>query len=644
MAATIASGQTRSDAPVGPNASAGANANLERVGRFEVRQRLGAGAFCCVYRAYDPQLDREVALKVPHPGSLEGAARVTRFLREAKAAANLRHPNIVPVYDSGRDGDHYFIASALIPGTTLAGDLGEGNAFKPKQAARLVQSLADALAYAHDKGVVHRDVKPANIMLDTSGAPFLMDFGLASRRDEASKLTNEGAVLGTPSYMAPEQAAGRSGEAGPAADQYSLGCVLFELLTGDTPFGGPPEVQVFHHIRTEPKSPRELNPNVPVDLAAICLKCLEKDSARRYPTCGALSADLERFVAGRPVLAAPAGPLVRAAKWVRREPVVAGLGSTLFVVLTAWLFWMLSGVIFKVKTPEGTLVVEVNESNPEIFLDGRKVTVTWGENGKKAEITVRPGTHQVEVKKDGFTAFGDQVTLEDQGRKAMTVLLTKAQPVPGPLADKLPPTSSVDDRPVPQLPRINELAAPKPSPVPGPVVVQPPPTSSVDVNPVAQQPRINEPAAPKPSPVAVVQPPPTSSVDVKPVAQRPRLEPIAALPKSINGEIPIRPKYDYPRNGQKLDLGGDYLFQVGDVPGASGYLWNFHQNGKTVWENYKNEGKLSGASYGLPAGSAGWKAFHAGEVEVTCRAYVNNEWTWEGKIKIILQPRKKSAD
>jgi hypothetical protein len=304
----------------------------------------------------------------------------------------------------------------------------------------LVKSLADALAYAHDKGVVHRDVKPANIMLDASGAPFLMDFGLASRRDEASKLTNDGAVLGTPSYMAPEQAAGRSGEAGPAADQYSLGCVLFELLTGDTPFSGPPEVQVFHHVRTEPTSPRKLNPKVPVDLAAICLKCLEKDPARRYPTCGEFAADLERFVAGRPVLAAPAGPLVRAAKWVRREPVVAGLGGALFVVLTAWLFSILSGVVFKVRTPEGTLVVEVNEPDPEIFVDGRKVTVTWRENGKKAEITVRPGTHQVEVKKDGFTAYGEAVKLKDgetEVLKASLPKLTGVDATPSPLSTDL---------------------------------------------------------------------------------------------------------------------------------------------------------------------------------------------------------------
>jgi tetratricopeptide (TPR) repeat protein len=307
----------------------------QRVGRFEVRQRLGAGAFAAVYQAYDPHLDREVALKVPHPGSLEGPKRVERFLREAKAAANLRHPHIVPLFESGRDGDAYYIVSAFIQGTTLADALGEGDAMKPARAAKVVRALAEALAYAHEQGIVHRDVKPANVMLDANGQPFLMDFGLASRKDNESKLTNEGAVLGTPSYMAPEQASGKSGAAGPAADQYSLGCVLFELLTGQTPFDGTPEAQLFQHVRTEAVSPRKLRPEVPLDLAAVCLKCLEKEPARRYSDCNSLAEDLRRFLASEPTAARPLGLVAWAGRLARRNPLIAALAAGIVVVLAA---------------------------------------------------------------------------------------------------------------------------------------------------------------------------------------------------------------------------------------------------------------------------------------------------------------------
>ncbi len=322
-------------APAAPVAPAG---EQQRVGRFEVRQRLGAGAFGGVYRAYDPQLDREVALKVPHPGALDSPGRVERFLREAKAAANLRHPNIVPLYESGRDGERYFIASAFIPGTTLAEALEDRQAIDPQWAAKVARALAEALAYAHEQGVVHRDVKPANVMLDGKGQPLLMDFGLASRKDEASKLTNDGAVLGTPSYMAPEQAGGKSGEAGPAADQYSLGCLFYELLTGQTPFSGAAEVQVFHHLRTEPPSLQTLNSKTPADLAAVCLRCLEKDPARRFSDCAALAEDLRRWLAGEPTTARPLGPLQRAGRWARRSPALAaaaGMAAAALVAVTA---------------------------------------------------------------------------------------------------------------------------------------------------------------------------------------------------------------------------------------------------------------------------------------------------------------------
>ncbi len=295
-------------------------ADIIRIGRFEVRQRLGEGAFGVVYRAYDAQLDREVALKVAKPHMLNTEQRVKRFLREAKAAANLRHPNIVPVFDSGSDGEQYYIASAFIPGRSLAAALDEqpeGKGLDIRQAAEIVRRLAEALAYAHGKGVIHRDIKPANVMLDEDGVPLLMDFGLAARPEGDEKLTQEGTMMGTPAYMAPEQAAGKA-EA--ASDQYSLGCTLYELLTGQTPFSGPPEIQLFLHQTQEPPPPQKVNPAVSRDLETICLKCLEKEAAKRYADCQALADDLRRWLEGEPIAARRLSLSERLVKLARRRP------------------------------------------------------------------------------------------------------------------------------------------------------------------------------------------------------------------------------------------------------------------------------------------------------------------------------------
>jgi tRNA A-37 threonylcarbamoyl transferase component Bud32 len=299
-----------------------------------MRRFLGEGAFGRVYEAYDPQLDRLVALKVAKPEQLHSQPRVQRFLREARAAANLRHPNIVAVFDSGSADGHHFIASALIHGqsleTKLAG-LPEGQGLDFRQSVEIVRKLAEALAYAHGKGVVHRDVKPANVMLDEGGEPLLMDFGLAARDEDEAKLTQEKAALGTPAYMAPEQS---RGQAEPASDQYSLGCALYELLTGQTPFSGPPEIQLVLHQTEEPPAPRQLNPRVPRDLETICRKCLEKESGQRYADCQALADDLRRWLEGEPVSVRPPGLAERLLKWGRRNPALAGLvGVTGLLVL-----------------------------------------------------------------------------------------------------------------------------------------------------------------------------------------------------------------------------------------------------------------------------------------------------------------------
>jgi WD40 repeat protein len=292
-----------------------------RIGRFEVRELLGEGAFGRVYRAYDPQLDREVALKVAKRGLLSGRAGTELFLREARAAAQMRHRHIVPVFDAGRDGERHYIASAFIPGQTLAAYLAEGN-IPLVRAAQIVRQLAEALDYAHDQGIVHRDVKPANVLLDERGQALLADFGLASR-PQAEHPGEKGMIIGTPLYLAPEQAGARAGEPLPASDQYSLGVVLYELLTGNVPFPGPPEVAMFHHANTLPLSPRRLNRRVPRDLEAICLKSLSKSPRGRYEGCFQLANDLRRWLEGETVRARPLNRTHRFLRWCEREPVVA---------------------------------------------------------------------------------------------------------------------------------------------------------------------------------------------------------------------------------------------------------------------------------------------------------------------------------
>ncbi len=283
------------------NAWAGPAADTEpvAVGRFEVRARLGSGAFGDVYRAYDPQLDRDVALKVARAGALDGP-QVRRFVREAKAAAGLRHPNIAPVYEAGQAGGRQYIAAGLVDGRTLEVELAAaGGRFAPERAAAVARKLADALAYAHSQGVVHRDVKPANVLVDPAGDPHLVDFGLAARAavDDGLK-TVAGGVLGTPAYMAPEQAAGMGDAVGPAADQYALGVVLYELLTGRRPFDGPVHLLLALHQTADPPRPRGHHRDVPRELEAVVLRCLEKDTRRRYRSCADLAEDLRRFQAG----------------------------------------------------------------------------------------------------------------------------------------------------------------------------------------------------------------------------------------------------------------------------------------------------------------------------------------------------------
>src|SRR5665213_206581 len=277
------------------------------IDRYEVRELLGSGSFGSVYRAFDPRLGREVALKVLRTEMTAAPQTVERFLREAKAAAKLDHPHIVAVFDAGRASDVYFIASAFIKGGTLASAIPE-TGMEPRRAAELAAQLASALGYAHRSGVVHRDVKPANILLDEQGSLRLMDFGLAGwTREECTRLTQQGAIMGTPAYMAPEQALGDTAQIGPASDQYSAGVVLYELLTGCRPFDGDNAALIMYQIiHTAAPAPSSRRPGLDSGLETICLRAMAKKSADRFADGEAMAAALRAWA---PTLIRMAEPL-----------------------------------------------------------------------------------------------------------------------------------------------------------------------------------------------------------------------------------------------------------------------------------------------------------------------------------------------
>jgi WD40 repeat protein len=308
-----------------PHPEAPADPDRPAVPGYEVLGELGRGGMGVVYKARQVGLGRVVALKMILGGRLAGPDERARFRREADAVARLRHPNIVQVYESGEYAGLPYFSLEWMEGGALDARLA-GRPQPPGEAAALVEALARAVQHAHDRGVVHRDLKPANVLLAADGTPKVTDFGLAKTLDAASALTRPGAVAGTPSYMAPEQAAGATDRVGPAADVYALGTILYEALTGRPPLQGETPAQtLLKVIGEEPLPVTRLRPGVPRDLAVICHRCLEKEPAKRYASAGALGDDLARFRAGEPIRARRVGELERAWKWARRRPAVAGL-------------------------------------------------------------------------------------------------------------------------------------------------------------------------------------------------------------------------------------------------------------------------------------------------------------------------------
>jgi serine/threonine-protein kinase len=306
---------------------------LPAVPGYEVEAVLGHGGMGVVYKARHLRLGRLVALKMTLAGSYAGPRERERFRREAEAVAALRHPNIVQVYDVGdADGRPYFTME-YVEGGSLAQKLA-GKPQPARPAAALVATLAGTVQAAHDSGIVHRDLKPDNVLLTADGTPKITDFGLARRLDTEGGLTRTGAPLGTPSYMAPEQARGQSRAVGPATDVHALGAILYELITGRPPFVGETAAEtVLQVIHQEPVPPSRLNATVPRDLETICLKCLQKDPQRRYPSAGDLAEDLHRFQRNEPIVARPVGHGERLLRWTRRNPTGAALVATVLALV-----------------------------------------------------------------------------------------------------------------------------------------------------------------------------------------------------------------------------------------------------------------------------------------------------------------------
>jgi tRNA A-37 threonylcarbamoyl transferase component Bud32 len=336
--------------------AAAPGARLSYFGDYELLEEVARGGMGVVFKARQITLDRIVAVKMILAGHLASRVDVERFRAEAEAAANLRHPNIVAIHEVGEHhGQHYF-SMDFVEGQSLAEIVREGP-LPPRTAATYVKQIAEAIHYAHQRGTLHRDLKPANVLVDAAGEVHITDFGLAKRTDRGADLTVTGSVLGTPAYMPPEQAAGRRGDVSPASDVYSVGAVLYELLTGRPPFRGEtPLDTVMQVIESEPTPPRKLNAAIPVDMATICLKCLEKQPLRRYATAAALAEELDRFLNQQPIHARAANPLRKLWGMSKRRPwLFTYLAASVAAVLMGMVYWLWSEnafLRFQVEHPD----------------------------------------------------------------------------------------------------------------------------------------------------------------------------------------------------------------------------------------------------------------------------------------------------
>jgi serine/threonine protein kinase/Leucine-rich repeat (LRR) protein len=464
--------------------------DLANYPKYRFLRELGRGGMGVVYLAEQTLMKRRVAIKVINPGVLAHPSALPRFQAEVQAAATLDHANIVRAHDAEQVGGLHLLVMEFVDGTNLADLVQRKGPLPMAHACHFIRQAALGLQHAFEQGMIHRDIKPQNLMVTAKGQVKILDFGLARLRSSGRGLTEMGSFMGTPEYVSPEQATDAH-TADTRADLYSLGCTLFFLLTGRPPFPEDTAVKtILAHIEKEAPPVQELRPEVPAELSAVVARLLAKDPAQRFQTPVELAQALVPFVkqgakreavsppplampvsergtalggntskilkarenpASQPPVAPAAGedkpaspfadlaaaaapprnekrerPVSAAlAAWYRRPPLLAGAAAAVLALgLGAWL---VGGIIVKLKTNDGILVVEVNEANPDLYVDGDKVTVSWGDGGKRAEIRVKPGTRTVELKKEGFTVYGEKVEISDGKRWVLTATLSPSQ-------------------------------------------------------------------------------------------------------------------------------------------------------------------------------------------------------------------------